>query len=162
MTETATHESHPPKSTLERLISALSMHGVDPGKVSGGRPELDTGDWAGALSGSGDKLGEHVVCVRYLEHSPRKLIRDLHWWGMTRLIERDSELKISVREHKRLCALAVEQHAGWARMSRDKALERLRIGRSRYEAIRPHHTALVTRLVNGESRALEHLRRRVR
>lgn len=37
MGDTATtYESHPPKSALERLISALSLHGVDPDKIGGG------------------------------------------------------------------------------------------------------------------------------
>lgn len=157
------HESHPPKGALERLISALSMHGVDPDALGGGgHPLLEACDWAGALSGSGDEIGEDVVCVRYLEHDPRKLVKRMHWWGMSRLIERDSSIKISVREHRVLAASAVEQHAGCRHLTREDVMKRMKIGRSRYDAIRPHHTALVTRMVNGESRALDHLARRVR
>ena len=163
MGDTATtYESHPPKSALERLISALSLHGVDPDKIGGGVAELTTGDWAGALSGSGDPIGEEVVWVRYLERKPDKLVQALNLWGWNRLMEKASPVKISAREHGVLAAAAAQQHAGQKRLSREDIMEAMRIGRSRYDAIHPHHVDLVTRLVNGESRALEHLRRRVR
>lgn len=160
---TQTHESHPPKSALERLISALSMHGVDPDRIGGtGAIKLTPGDWAGALSGSGDVIGEATVWVRYLDSNPDPLARMLHRWGWNALAEKRSRIKMSAREHEQLAVIAVEQHACHERVNREQAMERLGIGRSRYDAIKPHHVSLVTRMVNGESRALEHLRRMVR
>lgn len=154
---------NPPRSALERLITAVSVQGANWAKVGGGGgPELTAQDWMAALSGSGDPIGEEVVAVRYLSENPRRLKRALHLWGMNRLIDRNDPLKISAKEHRNVSGLVVDQHTGHANLTRAGIMKHLGIGNSRYDTLRPHWVALVTRLVNGESTAIEHLRRRVR
>lgn len=157
-----THEPSPKRSMLERLITALAMRGATPLRIgSGGLPEMTSSDWAGALSGSGDPIGEEVVWVRYLGRDPTRLVRALHLYGWHRLGEKSGHFRVSSDEHRGLAAIAVAQHAGWQRMTREEVMHRLRMGRTRYDELRPHHVDLVTRLANGESVAMSHLRRRV-
>ena len=154
--------ANPPRTALERLITAVSVHGADPNKVGGGGVrEMTAQDWMAALSGSGDPIGEELVAVKYLDKSPKELQRALHLWGTHRLIDRDSDVRLSAQEHRQVVALILRQHLG-QRMTRRETMAELGMGNGRYEALKDHWVAVVTRLVNGESRVLEHLKRRIR
>lgn len=158
-------EIKPCRTAVERLISAISLHGADP-EISGkgGIPELTTGDWLAALSGSGDPLGEAVVSLRFLEHEAcrRKLVRALNTWGWWKLLERRSRLKVSPEEHQRLAAMSVREYCDWSRLSRDEKIKVLGVGRSRWDALKEHYADLVDRQVRGEGVVIRHLVRRIR
>ena len=159
------YEVKPRRSVTERMASALSLHTASP-EVSGrgGIPELTASDWMAALARSGDRLGEAVVSVRHLDQRGplRRLVKDLHIWGMMRLLESDSGLKISAKEHRRLARMAVSEYAEWDRLGREERMKWMSVGRSRWDSMRSHYSDLVDRMVQGESTTMRAVARRVR
>lgn len=166
MTEERTFELKPPKSALERLISAVTLQGLkieDDGR--GGIAELTTGDWMAALSGSGHPIGEAVICLRYLGHNavrPR-VCQALDYWGWLKLRERGRRLtRISAAEHRAMAAVAVAEYCERKRLTRERKMQVIGIGRGRWDKLQGHYADLVGCMVNGEAVALEHMVRQLR
>lgn len=159
------YEVKPGRTIAERMASALSLHTASPEVTGrGGIPELTASDWMAALAGSGDRLGEAVVAVKYLDQQGplRRLVKDLHIWGMMRLLESNSRLKISAMEHRRLARMAVSEFAQWDRLSRDERMQFIGVGRGRWDSMRSHYADLVDRMVRGEATAIQAVAMKVR
>lgn len=160
-----TYEAKPGKDIAERLSSAASIHGIGEIDTGGkGKPELTALDWVGALSGSGDPIGEAAVAVRYMDqHNMRpKLEQAMHLWGLERFMRLYPKVNINGRLHKRMATGAVMEYTAGKLMTRDQRIEHLMIGPARWDKLRNHYADLIGRLQGGESVAIRHVAHRIK
>lgn len=159
-----TWESNPARVSVERLASAMNLHGLRLGTPGGGAPELTDQELGAMLSGSHDRMGELMVLARYAEYHSLipQIAKMLDTWGLELWVRKRIPHEFSCPLHFKIAELAVNELVHFTRLNRHQRAAAVGIGKDRWSKLQYHFADLCSRLVNAERNALYQLDKNLR
>ena len=159
-------EKQPPRTRLERLVSALSIRTTTIKSAGGGgRPALESCHYAGMLAGmKGDpwlvRTAEHLLLHVYLREPDhrRPLGKALFLHLANRVLMQHPDLQTSGKELREIVDLTIAAAVAGGRVTYSDA-ERHGIKRKRWDRLRPVYHLALDRIIEAENALIEHLSR---
>jgi len=161
----STHEVHPPKGPLERVLCRLSTKTAALDKEGGsGIPEFTASDMAAVTSGLSDRIARELPGVMLEDaQAVNHAVQELDLWGWLRWRNDWPDRQMTGALHGRLAAAAVANYQqGGKGYAIREIREYLRISGRRFIQLTPHWCALERRLIQAEGELVQHVRRHLR